>query len=74
MWAAVFSLLRPSPSGRRARCFSLVPTLALVVFADSVLDDVTKPVYGVLFLVAALAVLFADSLRRIRAGVPCGRR
>ena len=69
VWAAVFSCYALAFRAQ-SPLLALVPPLALVVFADSVLDDVTKPVYGVLFLVAALAVLFADSLRRIRAWGP----
>jgi hypothetical protein len=69
VWAAVFSCYALAFRAQ-SPLLSLVPPLALIVFADSVLDDVTKPVYGVLFLVAALAVLFADSLRRIRAWGP----
>ncbi len=69
VWAAVFSCYALAFRAQ-SPLLSLVPPLALVVFADSVLDDVTKPVYGVLFLIAAFAVLFADSLRRIRAWGP----
>jgi hypothetical protein len=69
VWAAVFSCYALAFRAQ-SPLLSLVPPLALLVFADSVLDDMTKPVYGVLFLVAALAVLFADSLRRIRAWGP----
>jgi hypothetical protein len=69
VWAAVFSCYALAFRAQ-SPLLALVPPLALVVFADSVLDDTIKPVYGVLFLVAALAVLFADSLRRIRAWGP----
>jgi len=69
VWAAVFSCYALAFRAQ-SPLLALVPPLALVVFADSVLDDEIKPVYGVLFLVAALAVLFADSLRRIRAWGP----
>jgi hypothetical protein len=69
MWAAVFSCYALAFRAQ-SPLLALVPPLALVVFADSVLDDQIKPIYGVLFLVAALAVLFADSLRRIRAWGP----
>jgi transglutaminase-like putative cysteine protease len=69
VWAAVFSCYALAFRAQ-SPLLALVPPLALVVFADSVLDDVAKPVYGVLFLIAALAVLFADSLRRIRAWGP----
>ena len=69
VWAAVFSCYALAFRAQ-SPLLALVPPLALVVFADSVLDDQIKPVYGVLFLVAALSVLFADSLRRIRAWGP----
>jgi len=69
VWAAVFSCYALAFRAQ-SPLLALVPPLALVVFADSVLDQQTKPVYGVLFLIAALAVLFADSLRRIRAWGP----
>lgn len=69
VWAAVFSCYALAFRAQ-SPLLALVPPLALVVFADSVLDEQMKPVYGVLFLIAALAVLFADSLRRIRAWGP----
>jgi len=69
VWAAVFSCYALAFRAQ-SPLLALVPPLALVVFADSVLDDLTKPIYGVLFLIAAFAVLFADSLRRIRAWGP----
>lgn len=69
VWAAVFSCYALAFRAQ-SPLLALVPPLALVVFADSVLDDQIKPVYGVLFLVAALSVLFADSLRRIRSWGP----
>ena len=69
VWAAVFSCYALAFRAQ-SPLLALVPPLALVVFADSVLDDQMKPIYGVLFLIAALAVLFADSLRRIRAWGP----
>ena len=69
VWAAVFSCYALAFRAQ-SPLLSLVPPIALVVFADSVLDHETKPVYGVLFLIAVLAVLFADSLRRIRAWGP----
>jgi hypothetical protein len=69
VWAAVFSCFALAFRAG-SPLLSLVPPVALVAFADSVLDDVIKPVYGVLFLVAALAVVFADSLRRIQGWGP----
>jgi hypothetical protein len=69
VWAAVFSCYALAFRAQ-SPLLSLVPPIALVVFADSVLDDFERPLYGVLFLLAALAVLFADSLRRIRGWGP----
>jgi len=69
VWAAVFSCYALAFRAQ-SPLLSLVPPIALVVFADSVLDDIERPIYGVLFLLAALAVLFADSLRRIRGWGP----
>jgi hypothetical protein len=69
VWAAVFSchalaIRAGSP------LLALLPPLALVAFADSVLDDLIKPIYGVLFLAAALAIVFADSVRRVQGWGP----
>ncbi|MGH2630542.1 MAG: hypothetical protein ACRDHI_08285, partial [Actinomycetota bacterium] len=49
---------------------ALVPPVALVGFADSVLEDAIRPVFGVLFLVAATAMLFADGMRRVQGWGP----
>src|SRR5213593_4008073 len=69
VWAAVFSCFALAFRAG-SPLLSLVPPVALVAFADSVLDGVIKPIYGVLFLIAALAVVFADSLRRIHGWGP----
>jgi transglutaminase-like putative cysteine protease len=69
VWAAVFSCFALAFRAG-SPLLSLVPPVALVAFADSVLDGIIKPVYGVLFLIAALAVVFADSLRRIHGWGP----
>jgi transglutaminase-like putative cysteine protease len=69
VWAAVFSCFALAFRAG-SPLLSLVPPVALVAFADSVLEDVIKPAYGVLFLIAALAVVFADSLRRIHGWGP----
>jgi transglutaminase-like putative cysteine protease len=69
VWAAVFSCYALAFRAQ-SPLLSLVPPIALVVFADSVLDEFVRPFYGVLFLLAALTVLFADSLRRIRGWGP----
>ncbi len=47
-----------------------LPPVALVGFADTVLEDGVRPGYAILFLVAVLAVVFIDGLRRIRQWGP----
>ncbi|HET7237229.1 MAG TPA: DUF3488 and transglutaminase-like domain-containing protein [Actinomycetota bacterium] len=49
---------------------AVLPMVALVGFADTVLQDGARPIYAVLFLGAALAVVFSDGLRRIRQWGP----
>ena len=49
---------------------AVLPMVALVGFADTVLEDCARPVYAVMFLAAALAVVFSDGLRRIRQWGP----
>lgn len=69
VWAAVFSCYALAFRAQ-SPLLALIPPLALIVFADSVIEEVIRPIFGVWFLVAALAVLFADSLRRIRGWGP----
>ena len=69
VWAAVFSCYALAFRAQ-SPLLALIPPLALIVFADSVLEDVVRPIFGVWFFLAALAVLFADSLRRIRGWGP----
>lgn len=47
-----------------------LPSIALVGFADTVLEDGARPFYALLFLTAALAVIFVDGLRRVRQWGP----
>jgi transglutaminase-like putative cysteine protease len=49
---------------------AVLPSVALVGFADTVLVDGPRPGYAVLFLSAVLAVVFADGLRRVRQWGP----
>jgi transglutaminase-like putative cysteine protease len=49
---------------------AVLPPIALVGFADSVLQDGARPVYAITFLAAALAVVFVDGLRRVRQWGP----
>jgi transglutaminase-like putative cysteine protease len=69
VWAAVFSCYALAFRAQ-SPLLGLVPPLALIVFADSVLEELVRPLYGVLFLFAALAVLFADALRRLQGWGP----
>jgi transglutaminase-like putative cysteine protease len=69
VWAAVFSCYALAFRAQ-SPLLGLVPPLALIVFADSVLEELIRPQYGILFLFAAIAVLFADSLRRLQGWGP----
>ena len=69
VWAAIFSCYALAFRAG-SPLLSLAPPIALIAFADSVLDAFHKPMYGVVFLLAALSVLFADSLRRIQSWGP----
>jgi hypothetical protein len=69
VWAAVFA--SHSLAFRAGSpLLGLLPPVALVGFADSVLEDLIRPLYGLLFLVAAIALLFADGLRRVQGWGP----
>jgi transglutaminase-like putative cysteine protease len=49
---------------------AVLPSVALVGFADTVLEDGARPIYAITFLLAALAVVFVDGLRRVRQWGP----
>ena len=68
-WAAVFAA-HSLAFRAGSPLLALVPPVALVGFADSVLEDVVRPIFGLLFLVAATALLFADGLRRVQGWGP----
>jgi transglutaminase-like putative cysteine protease len=69
VWASVFSC-HALAFRAGSPLLALVPPVALVAFADTVLDDLVRPQYGLLFLVGGLAVAFADGLRRVRSWGP----
>jgi transglutaminase-like putative cysteine protease len=49
---------------------AVLPPVALVGFADTVLEDGARPMYALLLLGATLLVVFTDGLRRIRQWGP----
>jgi len=69
VWMAVFSCYALAFRAQ-SPLVALVPPLALIVFADVVLDGSIRPQFGLAFLLAALAVLLVDSMRRIGAWGP----
>ncbi|HEY5906121.1 MAG TPA: DUF3488 and transglutaminase-like domain-containing protein [Actinomycetota bacterium] len=69
VWAAVFAA-HSLAFRAGSPLLALLPPIALVGFADSVLEDVIRPIFGLLFLVAASALLFADGLRRVQGWGP----
>ena len=76
LWAAVFSA-HALAFRAGSPLLGLVPPVALVAFADTVLEEFVRPVYGVAFLAAALLVVFADGLARVQGWGPVwasGRR
>jgi transglutaminase-like putative cysteine protease len=68
-WAAVFSA-HALAFRAGSPLLALLPPVALVAFADTVLDDLVKPIYGLEFLAAALLVMFADGVRRMQSWGP----
>ena len=69
LWAAVFSA-HALAFRAGSPLLGLIPPVALVAFADTVLEEFVKPLYGVLFLAAALLVVFADGLARVQGWGP----
>ena len=59
-----------SRSGPAARSSRSCRPIAMLAFADTVLEEFIKPLYGVAFLAAALAIVFADALRRVQGWGP----
>lgn len=69
IWAAIFSC-HALAFRAGSPLLALLPPVVMVAFADTVLEEFIKPVYGVAFLAAALAVIFADALRRVQGWGP----
>lgn len=68
-WAAVFSA-HALAFRAGSPLLALLPPVALVAFADTVLDSSVRPLFGLGFLIAALAVIFADGVRRVEGWGP----
>ena len=69
MWAAIFSC-HALAFRAGSPLLALLPPIVMLAFADTVLEEFVKPVYGIAFLAAALAVVFADALRRVQGWGP----
>lgn len=69
VWAAIFSA-HALATRAGSPLLALVPPVALVAFADTVLEESIRPQYGLLFLVGALAIVFVDGLRRVQRWGP----
>ncbi len=68
-WAAIFSAHALAVRAG-SPLLALLPPVALVAFADTVLEETDRPLYGVLFLATALLVVFIDALRRVQRWGP----
>ena len=68
-WAAVFAA-HSLAFRAGSPLLALMPPVALVGFADSVLEDIVRPIFGLLFLGSAAALLFADAMRRVQGWGP----
>ena len=68
-WTAAFAAHALAVRAR-SPLLAIAPPAALMVFAGIVMDDGARPLYVFVFLGAALAVLFADALRRVGAWGP----
>jgi transglutaminase-like putative cysteine protease len=73
IWAAIFSA-HALAFRASSPLLSLLPPVALLAFADTVLEDSFRPGFGLLFLAAALVVVFVDGLRRVQRWGPIWSR
>ncbi len=76
IWTASFSI-HALAIRAGSPLLAVLPPIALVGFADTVLQDGARPIYAVTMLAAAVAVVFADGIRRVRQWGPVwssGRR
>jgi transglutaminase-like putative cysteine protease len=69
IWAAVFSA-HALAFRAGSPLLALIPPVALVAFPDTAMGGGIRLVYGLAFLLAALVLIHADGLRRVRAWGP----
>lgn len=69
VWASAFSAYTLAVRAG-SPVLAVIPPIALVAFADIVLEDGVRPFYAGVFLVATLSVIFTDGIRRIRQWGP----
>ncbi len=69
IWTASFSI-HALAIRAGSPLLAVLPPVALVGFADTVLQDGARPIYAVTLLAAALLVVFADGIRRVRQWGP----
>lgn len=69
VWTATFSSFALAIRAG-SPVLATLPPVALVGFADTVLQDGVRPGYALAFLLSVLAVVFVDGLRRIRQWGP----
>ncbi len=69
IWAAVFSAHALAVRAG-SPLLGLVPPVALVAFADTVLDSSIRPQFGLFFLIGALTVIFVDGTKRVQRWGP----
>jgi transglutaminase-like putative cysteine protease len=64
VWAASFSA-HALASRARSPLLALLPPAGLLAFTGIILDEGGRPLYVLVFLASAIAVLFADGVRRV---------
>jgi transglutaminase-like putative cysteine protease len=69
VWTAAFSA-HALAARAGSPLLAVLPSAALIGFADTVLEDGARPMYALLLLVSALLLVFVDSMRRIRQWGP----
>ena len=69
VWAAVFSM-HALAVRTGSPLLGLLPPISLLAFADTVLEEVVKPQYGIFFLIGGLCLVFSDGLRRVQGWGP----